>query len=158
MVEAPVPCAWTRWGKIFPAICSDWNWKCDSISQVKEYNKKHLITFRKKLRRNLTPAEAALWPLLKNRQILGFRFRRQFSVDNYIIDFFCPRAKIAIELDGEVHYQVEALQNDRKRDADLHKIGIQVLRFENKLVFDNTSQVIDAIETALKNRLDEDKS
>ena len=105
------------------------------------------------MRNNLTPAEAALWTLLKNKQILGLRFRRQFSVNNYILDFFCPRAKLAIELDGEVHNSPEAREYDLKRDDFLGSLDIKVLRVENKLVFENTTQVISAIETALKEQL-----
>ena len=109
------------------------------------------------MRNNLTPAEAALWTLLKNKQILGLRFRRQFSVNNYILDFFCPRAKLAIELDGEVHNPPEAREYDLKRDDFLGSLDIKVLRVENKLVFENTTQVISAIETALKEQLSDCK-
>ena len=120
---------------------------------MKEYNKAHLIKFRKSLRNNMTSAEAGLWYLLRSRQILGVKFRRQFSVNNYILDFFCPETKLAIELDGHGHYTEEGRKSDIERDTKLGKLGIQVLRIENKLVFENTSQVIDAIETALKERL-----
>jgi len=120
---------------------------------VKEYNKRHLKAYRKNLRNNLTPAEAALWTLLKNKQVLGLRFRRQFSVNNYILDFFCPKAKLAIELDGEVHNSAEAQERDLKRDDFLGNLDIKVLRVENKLVFENTTQVVSAIETALKEQL-----
>ena len=105
------------------------------------------------MRNNLTPAEAALWTLLKNKQVLGLRFRRQFSVNNYILDFFCPKAKLAIELDGEVHNSAEAQERDLKRDDFLGNLDIKVLRVENKLVFENTTQVVSAIETALKEQL-----
>ena len=120
---------------------------------MKEYNKRHLKAYRKNLRNNLTPAEAALWTLLKNKQVLGLRFRRQFSVNNYILDFFCPKAKLAIELDGEVHNSAEAQERDLKRDDFLGNLDIKVLRVENKLVFENTTQVVSAIETALKEQL-----
>ena len=120
---------------------------------MKEYNKRHLKVYRKNLRNNLTPAEAALWTLLKNKQVFGLRFRRQFSVNNYILDFFCPKAKLAIELDGEVHNSAEAQERDLKRDDFLGNLDIKVLRVENKLVFENTTQVVSAIETALKEQL-----
>jgi len=116
---------------------------------VRDNNRPYLSSYRKRLRKTLTPAEAGLWILLKNRQVLEMKFRRQFSVHNYILDFFCPVAKLAIELDGAAHNSQEAIENDQRRDAFLSNLGIKVLRFENKLVFENTTQVIDAIETAL---------
>ena len=102
----------------------------------------------------MTSAEAGLWTLLRGRQVLGLRFRRQFSINNYILDFFCPEAKLAIELDGDQHFQQEGLHADFERDKALNKIGIRVLRIENKLVFENTTQVIDAIENALREGLE----
>ena len=153
MVVALAPCAWIRLARTSQAIFCGWNCKFDLPSILKEYNKRHLKDYRKNLRNNLTPAEAALWTLLKNKQILGLRFRRQFSVNNYILDFFCPRAKLAIELDGEVHNSPEAIEHDLKRDDFLGSLDIKVLRVENKLVFENTTQVISAIETALKEQL-----
>lgn len=59
--------------------------------------------FRKALRHNLTPAEAKLWTLLKGSQLAGRKFRRQHSVGNFILDFYCPSERLAIELDGAVH-------------------------------------------------------
>jgi very-short-patch-repair endonuclease len=64
---------------------------------------------RKALRNNLTSAEATLWLCLKNKQLEGKRFRRQFSIGNYIVDFYCPEQKLAIELDGQGHFTVQGL-------------------------------------------------
>ena len=94
-----------------------------------------LRTFRKALRNNLTPAEARLWTLLKGSQLAGRKFRRQHSVANYILDFYCPSERLAVELDGAVHDSVEAQEYDRERDMFLEQFGIKVLRFENRLVF-----------------------
>ena len=66
-------------------------------------NKTVLEPRRKKLRRNLTPAEAFLWTVLKNSNLAGRKFRRQHSVGNYILDFYCDSEKLVVELDGEVH-------------------------------------------------------
>ena len=112
-------------------------------------NLPHLIKYRKKLRKNLTPAEASLWLSLKNKQVLGKRFRRQFSVGNYILDFYCVSDKLAIELDGEAHNNVIANEHDFKRDEFLKSEGITVLRFENKAIFQNLTQVIMEIESCL---------
>lgn len=111
-------------------------------------NLPHLKIFRKNLRNNLTPAEAKLWTLLKNSQLGGIKFRRQHSFNNYILDFYSPSEKLAIELDGAVHNTEEAQEYDKKRDLFLNNYGIKVLRFENKLVFDETDFVLSEIRSA----------
>ena len=108
-------------------------------------NKSILKTFRKQLRNNLTPAEAKLWTYLKNKQLDGRKFRRQFSVDNYILDFYCPSEKLGIELDGEVHNIETQAEYDIERELFLSYYGIKVLRFENKLVFENPDYILDCI-------------
>lgn len=105
-----------------------------------------LKTFRKELRSHLTPAEATLWTLLSNRKLQGRKFRRQHSVGNYILDFFCPEEKLAVELDGEVHMNTIAEQYDRDRDIFLQYTGIKVLRFENRMVFDLLESLLREIE------------
>ncbi len=108
-------------------------------------NKKILKTFRKRLRKNLTPAESKLWKYLQNKQLDGRKFRRQHSIGNYILDFYCPSEKLAIELDGEVHNIETQAEYDNDRDLFLLNCGIKVLRFENKVVFENTDYLIDCI-------------
>ncbi|MCU0358288.1 MAG: endonuclease domain-containing protein, partial [Cyclobacteriaceae bacterium] len=83
------------------------------------YNRKYLESRRRELRNNSTSAEAALWLMLKNRQLEGRRVRRQFSVGNYILDFYCPQEKQAIELDGEYHYSGNIIERDKKRDEHI---------------------------------------
>ena len=101
-----------------------------------------LRTFRKALRNHLTPAEAKLWTLLKGSQLAGRKFRRQHSVGSYILDFYCPSERLAVELDGAVHDSAEAQAYDRERDLFLEQFGIKVLRFENRLVFQQTEGVL----------------
>jgi very-short-patch-repair endonuclease len=101
-----------------------------------------LRTFRKELRNHLTPAEAKLWTCLKQSQLDGRKFRRQHSVGYYILDFYCPSERLAIELDGAVHDTASAQEYDRERDIFLELFGIKVLRFENKLVFQQTEGVL----------------
>jgi len=113
-------------------------------------NLPHLKKNRKTLRKNLTPAEASLWRILKSKQ-LDRKFRRQFSVGNYILDFYCHSEKLAVELDGAHHFTKEGIADDKVRDEFLKSQGIIVLRIENKKVFDNTSQVIDLIKSYFKN-------
>lgn len=102
----------------------------------------HLKTFRKSLRNNLTPSEAALWNQLKNKQLDGRKFRRQHSVANYILDFYCPSEKLAIELDGEYHNEEKQQEYDRERDLFLKATGIKVLRFENRMVFERLEALL----------------
>ncbi len=101
-----------------------------------------LGTFRKALRNSLTPAEAKLWTHLKSAQLDQRKFRRQHSVGPYILDFYCPAEKLAIELDGEAHNHAVAQNHDRERNHFLRRFGIKVLRFENKMVFQQTEGVL----------------
>ncbi|MCP4546734.1 MAG: DUF559 domain-containing protein, partial [bacterium] len=80
-----------------------------------------------------TDVEALLWRRLRNRQVANFKFRRQHPWGTYILDFFCPAAKVAIELDGEWHEGT--LEADQERDTDLAAHGITVLRYWNRARF-----------------------
>jgi len=113
-----------------------------------------LRTFRKQLRSNLTPAEARLWSMVKNSQLDGRKFRRQHSFTGYILDFYCSSEKLGIELDGEVHFNERAAQYDYERDLFLLYFGVRVLRFENKLVFEEPDWVLSSIRDAFGWRLE----
>lgn len=104
-------------------------------------NKPEWQWMRRKLRHSLTPAEASLWKALKGRQVYGLKFRRQHSVGPYILDFYCPELKLAIELDGESHAMREEY-DERRTDYLFRMAGITVLRFENRVVFENLEQII----------------
>lgn len=108
-------------------------------------NLPYLKTFRKNLRSNLTPAEATFWKVVQNKQFEGRKFRRQHSVGSYILDFYCPSEKLAVELDGEVHFNEIAREYDYERKLFLENYGIKVLRFENKLVFEDLEWVLSVI-------------
>src|SRR5688572_26464241 len=103
---------------------------------IRLHNKPALTERRRKLRRRLPPAEAALWNVLKNAKLDGRKFRRQHNVGPFILDFYCVEESLAIELDGQVHRNENAEINDLKRTGYLRKARIRVLRFENFLVFD----------------------
>jgi very-short-patch-repair endonuclease len=108
-------------------------------------NKSEFTDLRKELRNHSTSAEATLWNLLKNNQIAKLKFRRQHSVGPYVLDFYCPKLKLAIELDGEVHNRQQ--DYDEKRTSFLTEIkNIKVLRFENRTVFENAEQILKEIE------------
>ena len=106
------------------------------------HNKPELKQFRRALRNNSTSAEAVLWTYLKEKQLEGRKFRRQHSIGNYIVDFYCPCEQLVIELDGENHFWEDGLQQDINRSNYLHTIGIRVIRFENKWIFEDLEFVL----------------
>ncbi len=111
-------------------------------------NLPYLKTFRKELRNNLTPAEARFWKAVQNKNLEGRKFRRQHSAGSYILDFYCPSEKLAVELDGEIHFGDAAREYDYERKLFLEYYGIKVLRFENKLVFDELEWVLGVIKSS----------
>ncbi|MGJ8654742.1 MAG: endonuclease domain-containing protein [Opitutaceae bacterium] len=119
------------------------------VDEERLSNLPSLKYFRKKLRSHMTPAEAKLWTYLKNKQIEGRKFRRQHSVDNYILDFYCPASKLAIELDGQAHDSAMATEYDHERTLFLQATNIRVIRFENKTIFDHPEWVLEQIRKAL---------
>jgi very-short-patch-repair endonuclease len=104
-----------------------------------------LRTFRTELRAHLTPAEASFWNLVKNSRLDGRKFRRQHSVGKYILDFYCPSERLGIELDGEVHFNEVAAEYDYERKLFVQQFGIKVIRFENRLVFEERGFVVQRI-------------
>ncbi|MFN0141737.1 MAG: endonuclease domain-containing protein [Pyrinomonadaceae bacterium] len=106
--------------------------------------------FRKELRKNLTPAEATFWRIVKNSKFEGRRFCRQHSVGNYILDFYCPSEKPAVELDGARHFSSLGSAEDRDRTVYLESKGIRVLRFENREVFEETEWMLDVIRASFR--------
>ena len=115
------------------------------------YNTTKSADHRTELRKSLTPAEAVLWKYLQKSQLLGKKFRRQFSIDRYIVDFFCPECRLAIELDGQGHFEIGADAYEAERTKYLENCGIRILRFENIVVFENLDAVLEAIKAAIKN-------
>jgi very-short-patch-repair endonuclease len=101
----------------------------------------------RELRGSMTDAEALLWTLIRNRHLAGAKFRRQHPVGRFILDFYCPEKKLAIELDGGQH--AEALAYDRNRDDWLRTQGIRTLRFWNNQVLLETEVVAEEIYRAL---------
>ena len=108
-----------------------------------------LNTKARNLRKNQTDAERLLWQHLRNRQMLGQKFRRQFSIDTYIVDFVCLEVKLIVELDGGQH--AEQIEYDHRRTEQLQKRGFKVLRFWNNDVLQNTTGVLEAIRLAIPN-------
>ena len=111
-------------------------------------NRKYLKQRRQELRNNMTTAEATLWKYLKERQLEGRKFRRQHSVGNYILDFYCPKEKLAVELDGMHHFTTAGYESDKERDKYLESLGIRVLRFENDEVMKAIENVLEIIRSS----------
>jgi very-short-patch-repair endonuclease len=114
------------------------------------HNRPQLESLRKQLRNNATPAEIKLWGRLQLSNLDGYKFRRQHSVGPYILDFYCPSVKLAIELDGDSHFTNEAITYDIARTAYLNALNIKVIRFLNTDVFDNLIEVCERILAELK--------
>jgi len=106
-----------------------------------------LVENARELRRLQTPAEELMWKLLRNRQFLGLKFRRQHQIGNYIVDFYCHEQQLVLEIDGEVHDTPEAKERDRERDAQLTGLGFRVLRLPNEMVLGNPGEALTEIET-----------
>jgi very-short-patch-repair endonuclease len=115
------------------------------------FNRRSERDKRKALRSNASDAEQRLWQRFRAKQ-LGTKFRRQYSVDAYVLDFYAPQSKLAIEVDGDSHFTAEAMQYDEKRTAYMKQFGIEVLRFTNLEIFENIEGVLDTIERAVKRR------
>ena len=108
------------------------------------YDKK-LKQLSRQLRENMTDAERHLWEKIRMRQLKGYHFYRQRPIGDYIVDFFCPRAKLVIEIDGSHHLVGETIEYDRIREDYLSSLGLRVLRFANADVLTNTDGVIERI-------------
>jgi very-short-patch-repair endonuclease len=100
------------------------------------------LDFARKLRKNQTDAEKLLWGILRNRQLLGVKFRRQQPVGPYILDFYCYDYKLCIELDGGQHYTNDGQRYDTDRSAFLKTNEIHVVRFTNLDVLQNIDGVL----------------
>jgi very-short-patch-repair endonuclease len=112
-----------------------------------------IVQAGRSLRQRLTPAEKVLWEALRNKQLMGLRFRCQHPVGNFILDFYCPACKLAIEVDGDVHDSQQ--EYDAARSRKIESYGYKVLRFRNEEVLGNLTHVLATIETVARSRLAE---
>ena len=103
----------------------------------------------KVLRGNMTEAETVLWEKLSNKKLDGHRFRRQHSISSFIADFYCHKAKLVIEVDGEVHQHEEQADYDEGRNYDIESLGIKVVRFSNREVIYDIDEVLRKIKKYL---------
>ncbi len=98
----------------------------------------------------MTEAEKLLWRKLRNRQVKGYRFRRQHPIRDFVVDFFCYDAKLIVELDGDVHNDPFQMERDKERTKVLKDLGLTEIRFSNDEVFNNPDEVVSKIADHLK--------
>ena len=120
-------------------------WRTRGIS-----NRRAQKALRKNLRNSTTSAEAILWTCLQGRKLLGKKFRRQVGIGRYIVDFFCPECRLAIELDGAPHFSANVDMYDTERTNYLERQGIKVIRFENRTVHHDIELVLEIIRENLR--------
>ena len=112
------------------------------------YNKS-LKQISRNLRRNMTDAETLLWSKLRGKQLKRYQFYRQKIIGNYIVDFYCPKSKLVIEVDGGQHYSAEGKEKDKRRDDYMTREEITVLRFSDREVLGNLNAVLEKIWSGL---------
>ena len=115
------------------------------------FNKANQKQKRRFLRNNMPKAEAVVWTYIKNKQILGQRFLRQYSIGSYVVDFYCPKLRLVVEIDGPSHLINDAAEYDSDRQKTIETLGLHFLRFRNDEVYEGIADVINRIE----NRVDE---
>jgi very-short-patch-repair endonuclease len=99
----------------------------------------------RQLRKTMTDSERALWSRLRGKQLLGVQFYRQKPIGDYIVDFFAPRTKLVVEVDGSQHMECNHAEMDKRRDEYLASVGLTVLRFNSRKVLKETDEVVEVI-------------
>ena len=106
----------------------------------------HLIKFARILRNNSTKSEILLWMKLKGKKMYGYDFHRQKPIDNYILDFYCAELRLGIELDGYSHEFMEVIEKDMRKTRKMNELGITIMRFSDRQVFNDLDNVLWEIE------------
>lgn len=114
---------------------------------MKIHYNQNLKLLARKHRNDSTKSEIKLWKELKGKQVLGYKFLRQKPIENYIVDFFCNKLKLAIELDGYSHNFEDVIIKDEKKELHLNNLGITVLRFNDDDVMNDINNVLLGIES-----------
>ena len=112
------------------------------------YNNHLLIFRRKQLRNGSTSSENDLWQYIKSSK-LGYKFVRQYSLEGYVMDFYCPKCRLCLEIDGEIHDNPDQIKYDVYRDRFIKSYDITVLHIKNIEISQNINEVIKKIKTAL---------
>ena len=106
------------------------------------YNHKMMEARRRELRQNMTEAEERFWSVVRRQQILNTKFRRQFSIHTYVVDFYAAIPRLAVEIDGDYHLEPEAVAYDFIRQVEIENCGITMIRFTNQEVFNDLDRVV----------------
>ena len=114
------------------------------------FNQKNHKNSRRQLRDQMTKAETALWRRIRNNQ-LGYKFRRQHGVGKYIVDFYCPKLKLIVEIDGDVHFYERNIAADKKREEYFNKLGLKIVRCTNLDVIQNIDNALRDLKRWLTN-------
>jgi len=120
------------------------SWPASFNSGMLNYNR-HLKKFARRLRDRMTDAEERLWFRVRRKQIGGVQFYRQKPIGAFIVAFYAPTAKLAIEVDGSQHFTAAGRISDAIRDSYLHSLGLEVLRFDDRQVLLETDAVLEAV-------------
>jgi very-short-patch-repair endonuclease len=117
--------------------------------------KPEIFNIAKKLRKIQTESEKLLWSRLNNNQIIGLQFRRQHPINRFIADFYCPKIKLIIEVDGSIHELPEYQVHDLGRSDVLNDFGITVIRFTNEQIIENIDSTVEQIKKISESLLNE---
>ena len=108
-----------------------------------QYYNPRLKLRSRELRNNMTDAELLLWSKLRGKKVRGLQFYRQKPILSFVVDFFCPKAGLVIEVDGGQHFEPVQEEKDKDRDRKLRSLGLRVLRFDNRQVLQETEAVME---------------
>ncbi|MFH1386155.1 MAG: endonuclease domain-containing protein [bacterium] len=120
---------------------------------TKIYNRSRDREKRQILRKNMTEAEKILWEQIRKRKVNGHKFRRQYSIKGFVIDFYSPEVRLGIEIDGGYHLSRNQRNYDKARQKLIECLEINFIRFTNEEVFNNLEQVIASIRDKIDNSL-----
>jgi len=115
--------------------------------------KAHLKYRARQLRKDMTDSERMLWSRLRGKQLSGMQFYRQKPIANYMVDFFAPKMKLVVEVDGSQHFEDEQAEKDRHRDDYVAGVGRKVLRFTSREVLEETDEVVEVMYRTMAEQL-----
>ena len=117
-----------------------------------QYNNRGKKDLRKKLRNEAPQAERILWRKIRGSQLLNLKFRRQYGVGPFVVDFYCPKLRLVIEVDGDSHYKDGAAEYDGRRQKYIKRHNIHFLRFTNNDIYNNLDGVLETIVDWIENQ------
>jgi very-short-patch-repair endonuclease len=143
---------------LFPPFVKGGEGGVKPLRQITEMRKMHQYKPKPKntartLRKSMTDSELKLWSRIRRKQIFGLQFYRQRPIGNYIVDFYCPKAELVLEVDGLQHMNKLAMQKDKYRDSYLKQQGVKVLRFDNLQVLKQLDAVVEKVCQTAASRL-----